>query len=139
MSKDTLLGGQGPMGSGMDYSEHQNTLRAGAKRAFMVDAYNSVTLTNKLNDDKYADYLYLALCNNVWKKDGKEVTFSFREAGGVVADLRGKGEDYLNFYCYMDDDTVMIDGVPTPISEGYVSNEIRKDFASLGWFHEHRE
>jgi len=39
----------------------------------------------------------------------------------------------------MSDDTVMVDGVPTPISEGYVSNEIRKDFASLGWFHEHRE
>ena len=129
----------GPMGSGMDVSDYQVSQKAGAKRTFMVDMYNSVKISKKLEDQKYADYFYLALCNNVWKKDGKEVTFSFREAGGVVADLRGKGEDYLNFYCYMDDDTVMIDGVPTPISEGYVSNEIRIDLATHGWFHEHRE
>ena len=129
----------GPMGSGIDVSEYQSSQRAGAKKQFMADMYNSVAISKKLEDQKYADYFYLALCNNVWKKNSQEATWSFREAGGVVADLRGKGEDYLNFYCYMDDDTVMIDGVPTPISEGYVSNEIRKDFASLGWFHEHRE
>ncbi len=139
MLKDTLLGGQGPMGSGMDYSEHQNTSRAGAKRNFMVDMYNSVKISKKLEEQKYADYFYLALCNNVWRKDEKEVTFSFREAGGVVADLRGRGEDYMNFYCYIGEETVVVDGVPTPISEGYVSSEIRADLAALGWFHEHRE
>ena len=129
----------GPMGSGIDVSDYKASQTAGAKRQFMVDFYNSVSISKKLEDQKYADYFYLALCNNVWKKDGKEVTFSFREAGGVVADLLGKGEDYMNFYCYIGEETVIVDGVPTPISEGYVSNEIRADLAELGWFHEHRE
>ena len=128
-----------PMGSGIDASNYEVSQKAGAKRTFMVDMYNSVKISKKLEDEKYADYFYLALCNNIWKKDGKEVTFSFREAGGVVADLRGKGEDYMNFYCYIGEETVLVDGVPTPIGEGYVSKEIRIDLATLGWFHEHRE
>ena len=54
----------------------------------------------KLRDsDDYARAFYCALCNMQWKKLGSDNLYSctWRYAGGLVARLRNKGEDYLHF------------------------------------------
>jgi len=59
-------------------------------------------LTEKLQeDDEFAKHLYASLCNTNWfnKKSNDVYSCSWRYAGGIVAELRNKGEDYLNFYC----------------------------------------
>ncbi len=44
---------------------------------------------------------------------------SWRYAGGMIADLRGLGEDYMDFYCSG--------------GEGLVDPEIEEDLYKLGW------
>lgn len=58
-------------------------------------------LAQKLEDDKYAQAFYAALCNTEWKKLNTDYIYScsWRYAGGLVASMRYKGEDYLDFYC----------------------------------------
>jgi len=54
------------------------------------------------NDDQLARELYSALCNMQWRlKEDKEDVFSYswRGAGGLVADMRAIGENYMDFYC----------------------------------------
>jgi hypothetical protein len=80
----------------------------------------------KIKQDEYAKSIYSALCNMRWQP--KEVvpilrdeywTCSWRAAGGIVADLRTEGEDYMDFYCGG--------------NEGFVNDEVREDLAKLGW------
>ena len=57
-------------------------------------------LADRLSDDAFADELYCALCNADWMhEDGSAWRGSWRHAAGVVADLRGTGESYLDFSC----------------------------------------
>lgn len=58
-------------------------------------------LAQKLENDNYAQAFYAALCNTEWKKLNTDYTYmcSWRYAGGLVASMRCKGEDYLDFYC----------------------------------------
>ena len=56
--------------------------------------------------DAYAQNLYAALCNNSFQKQDvwlilKDAYWScsWRSAGGIVADLRDCGEDYMDWYC----------------------------------------
>jgi len=66
----------------------------------------------KLRDsDDYARAFYCALCNMQWKKLGSDNLYSctWRYAGGLVARLRNKGEDYLHFYCSGNEGTVRAD------------------------------
>jgi hypothetical protein len=73
-------------------------------------------------DDAFADELYCALCNADWvHDDGTEWRGSWRHAGGVVAELRGKGEGYLDFYCS-----------PSG-AEGTISERVGAAMAALGW------
>lgn len=78
-------------------------------------------LIPKLMDDGYAKDFYRALCNMQWRKYGypKPYSCSFRYAGGLVAKLRNKGENYMNFY---------LSG-----NEGNVTEEVSKDLHKLGW------
>lgn len=76
-------------------------------------------IVQKCKNDKYAQNLYAALCNNRFFKNDEEWTCSWRHAGGLVADLRNKGEDYMDFYCSG--------------NEGQVTSEIRNDLLNLGW------
>ena len=95
-------------------------------------------------DDIYAQNLYAALCNNdfikreMWSilKD-QRWSCSWRHAGGIIADMKQKG-DYIDWYCsgirndgYQDD----LDTVHTHqhISEGLVTEEIESDLYKLGW------
>ena len=74
------------------------------------------------DDDAFADELYCALCNADWvHDDGTEWHGSWRYAAGVVADLRDRGECYLDFYC-------------SPSGgEGAISERVAEALAALGW------
>ena len=76
-------------------------------------------IAEKCQDDKYAVDLYGALCNNRFFKNDKEWTCSWRYAGELVADLRNKNENYMDFYCSG--------------NEGEVTSEITHDLLNLGW------
>ena len=79
--------------------------------------------------DTYAQNLYSAMCNNRFFKNDEEWTASWRMAGGIVADIRSVGEDYLSFYC----SGIGCDHIPEYMPEGVVTNEIREDLLKLGW------
>lgn len=72
-------------------------------------------------DDVFAREVYASLCNMQWQRDGMEepVSLSWRAAGGVVADLVGRGECYLDYYCSG--------------NEGVVSERVREALGGLGW------
>ena len=64
--------------------------------------------------------LYRALCNQAWVgPDGRVLTVSWRSAGAIVADARGRGEDYLCFYCSG--------------GEGEVAADVQALLDTLGW------
>ena len=98
------------------------------------DLINSQYITDKTEDDVYAQNLYAALCNNwFYKGDMKEPwTCSWRYAGGIVADMKwlatGKAYDYLDLYC-----SAALSDNPQFLHEGVVSDEIRNDLLKLGW------
>lgn len=54
-----------------------------------------------------------------WCNCGLAYSYSWRAAGGEVADLRGKGEDYLDFYCSG--------------GEGHVADAVRDSLKEQGW------
>ena len=86
--------------------------------------------------DDYAQNLYAAMCNNTFQKQDvwlilKDAYWScsWRYAGGLVADLRDAGEDYMDWYC---------SGIGEKtdsnfVGEGNVTDEIDADLALLGW------
>jgi hypothetical protein len=92
----------------------------------------------------YAQNLYAAMCNrefqrnDTWPRLTDQVwSCSWRYAGGIVADMCGKG-DYMDWYCsgirndgYQDDTDV---AYPAGfVAEGVVTDEIRADLFELGW------
>jgi hypothetical protein len=98
----------------------------------------------KCRSDTYAQNLYAALCNMRWQK--REVlpvlkdeywTCTWRSAGGIVADIQGKG-DYIDWYCsgiggvVWGDDDVNNQGF---VAEGTVTEEVENDLYVLGWVH----
>ena len=119
------------------------------------DISNSPEIMAKIRaeDRRYAQNLYAAWCNMRWcprdiipalrQDENKDLwSASWRGAGGIVAKLRDKGEDYMDYYCSGmrgglsldskdDDEYFERTGFQ---SEGVVSDEIAKDLASVGWF-----
>ena len=111
------------------------------------DMRNAPWFMLKIKDKTYAQNVYAALCNMRWQV--KEVmpilkdeywTCSWRSAGGIVAELRSQGEDYMDYYCsgirnveYDDNENKWWDEAGYA-SEGEVKDEIAKDLASIGWF-----
>lgn len=97
------------------------------------DLRTSDYIAEKCRDQKYAQNLYAALCNNdfikldVWNilKD-KRWSCSWRYSGGIVSDIIGEG-DYLDWYCTGSKD---VDGF---VGEGIVTDEIDQDLQKLGW------
>jgi hypothetical protein len=100
-------------------------------------------LMQKIQDKQYAQNVYAALCNMRWQpadvlpilKD-EYWSCSWRSAGGIVADLRGGGEDYMDYYCSGIGDGLGngdADRTRGYVAEGFVTDEIREDFAALGW------
>ena len=80
-------------------------------------------LASRLRDDRgFADEMYCALCNTDWTHvDGTEWHRAWRYSAGLVATLRGRGEDYFDFYCMC------------ACEEGTISDRVAAAMAELGW------
>ena len=105
----------------------------------------------RADDGRYAQNLYAAWCNMQWcpkelwptlrQDPDKDLwSASWRSAGGIVANLRNKGEDYMNYYCsgmggvamsYEEDPEWKKLG---HVGEGHITDEIATDLDRLGWF-----
>lgn len=98
----------------------------------MSETEQKANLERDLTDDQrikdlvcgsedFAGRLYAALCNIRWFHDrsGEEWTCTWRYAGGVVAHLVARGEDYLSYYCGG--------------NEGIVAPDIAAELKRLGW------
>lgn len=84
-----------------------------------ADMMASPRIAELVMDDRFAEDLYRALCNTSWFRNGHEWGCTWRQAGGVVANLRDLNEDYIDFYCSG--------------REGIVTDEIAGELAALGW------
>jgi len=106
------------------------------------DLLMSDYIAEKCKDDKYAQNLYAALCNNSFIKNEvwpilveKTWSCSWRYAGGIIADIREQG-DYLDWYCsgmaggLGNGDE---DGSKGYVGEGKITEEIKSDLFKLGW------
>jgi len=121
------------------------------KYDLVEDIRNSPEIMAKIraDDRRYAQNLYAAMCNMQWCKRHtwpilaeNYWTASWRASGGIVADLRNKSEDYMDYYCSgmrgglsydgkEDDDYFERTGYQ---SEGVVAEEIANDLDKLDWF-----
>ncbi len=72
-------------------------------------------------DRALAIELYGGLCNGSWRHDDGTnwLGGTWRAVAGVVADLRGRGEDYLDFYCSG--------------GEGEITRRVAAAMDALGW------
>ena len=119
------------------------------------DLRSTQWIIDKAKDDAYAQNLYAAMCNNDFTKNDvwpilteKRWSCSWRHAGGIIADMQGKG-DYIDWYCsgirdskILDDDEFRaltkeqqesyIQGKKS-VPESCVTDEIREDLLKLGW------
>lgn len=119
------------------------------------DIRNCPEMMAKIRADnkRYAQNLYAAWCNMQWcpkelwptlrQDPDKDLwSASWRSAGGIVADLRNKGEDYMDYYCSgmrgglsfdgnEDDDYFEKTGFA---NESVITDEIADDLDKLGWF-----
>jgi len=113
------------------------------KNNMEYDLRSSEELCNKVKaTDTYAQNLYAAMCNNDFQKLDvvpilKEETWSasWRHSGGIIADMREKG-DYIDWYCSGIGDGLG-NGDPEHtkgyVPEGMITDEIRNDLQRLGW------
>jgi hypothetical protein len=83
------------------------------------DLNRSEEIKELVKDQNMATELYGSLCNVDWYKDGIRWSCSWRYAGGIVADLRNVGEEYIDFYCSG--------------NEGLVHPIIEEKIRKLGW------
>jgi len=106
------------------------------------DIKNDAEIMTKLKDGTYSQNVYAAMCNMRWQP--QEVwsvlkdeywTCSWRGAGGIVADLRGHGENYMDYYCsgIIGEDLSESDPRFGFVPEGEVTDEVLADFARIGW------
>ena len=104
--------------------------------------------------DVYAQNLYASMCNRDFIKHdvmpilkNQRWSCSWRYAGGIIADMRQQG-DYIDWYCSgirQDplteeelqklplDQQAKVKEYDAYVSEGIVTDEIRKDLFRLGW------
>ena len=104
--------------------------------------------------ESYSQNLYAALCNNEFRKieivailRDDRWSCSWRYAGGIIADMLGKG-DYMDWYCSGIRGGVTQEDIAEMshehqarhqwyeenfVSESVVTDEIRADLLKLGW------
>lgn len=101
------------------------------------DLRTSAQIIEKCRDTRYAQNLYAALCNMQWQRldvmpilKDEYWSCSWRYAGGIVANITGRG-DYMDWYCSgIRDNDAEANGY---VGEGHVTQEIRDDLYQLGW------
>lgn len=106
------------------------------------------------SSEVYAQNLYAAMCNVEFTKNDvwpllqeQRWGCSWRYAGGIVADMLGKG-DYIDWYCsgihnsFTDEEYQALSKEEQEqylfvknnhVGEGFVTDEIRADLLKLGW------
>jgi hypothetical protein len=94
------------------------------RKTIMYENFETALLSMKdrVQDLDFATDLYRALCNMRWQSKTEPENIyscSWRYAGGLVANLRGQGEDYLDFYC--------------SDREGTITDEVKHFFDASGW------
>ena len=101
-------------------------------------------LAKARSSDSYAQNIYAAMCNMRWQRvDTWPIladlywSASWRHSGGIVADMLGTG-DYIDWYCSgigNEDSGYGLDHRRANgyVPEGTVTEEVRKDFQTLGW------
>lgn len=114
------------------------------------DIIKTPWLLEKLENRVYAQNLYAAICNNKFfktddsfaiLKDESNWSASWRSAGEIVARLRNRNEDYLDYYCsgindvstfsnWNEFEKAIISGF---VEESVVTDEIRADLEKIGW------
>lgn len=93
-----------------------------------IDLYKTDWISEKCkHSDVYSQNLYAAMCNNNFFYGEDDWSTSWRGSGGIVADIRDCGEEYIDWYC-----SGMADK-PGYVPEGDVTDEIRLDLMKLGW------
>ena len=77
--------------------------------------------TTLKKDEDFAIDVYRALCNMRWRMKWTPFKYScsWRYAGGLIARIREKGENYIHFYCSG--------------KEGIVKPNVKEIFYNLGW------
>lgn len=99
----------------MDRAEEEREI----EKDLEFDLRSCVEIVEKCKkSENYSKKLYAALCNNIFEKDEKEYSCSWRHSGGIVADLNEKG-DYIDWYCSG--------------NEGILDEEICADLKKIGW------
>ena len=93
------------------------------------DLMRSDLIIEKCKNKIYAQNLYASLCNNRFFKNEQEWTCSWRMSGGIVADLRNCGEDYIDWYC----SSMGCENSEGYVAEGFVTDEVRLDLLKIGW------
>ena len=94
------------------------------------DLSNTPLLTEKIkNNEIYAQNMYAALCNNefIKKGDKKRWYCSWRRAGGIIAEIRGAHESYMDWYC----SGMFI--TPGYVAESVITSEIGLDLLNINW------
>ena len=113
------------------------------KNNMEYDLRSSDWMLSKVRESNaYAQNLYAAICNNdfckreMWPILKEDYwTASWRSAGGIIADMREKG-DYIDWYCsgigggLGNGDEDRSQGY---VSESVVTEEIKDDLYKLGW------
>lgn len=113
-------------------------------RDLFDDLNNCPEFLEKVRTRKdYAQHVYAALCNMRWQPtevmpilSDEYWSCSWRSAGGIVADFENAGGDYMDWYCSGIGDGLGngdADRTRGYVPEGVVTDEIREDFAALGW------
>ena len=74
--------------------------------------------TKCLHSKDYCKRFYATLCNNGLAKGTYETGYSWRGAGGLIADILGVG-NYMDWYCSG--------------NEGYIDDEVEEDLKAIGW------
>lgn len=116
-----------------------------------VELKSCAWLIEKAHDKIYAQHIYAALCNMQWQKSdtwtvlkGDTWGCTWRYAGGLVAELRNCNEGYMDWYCSgikgswnnsepSEEEQIERKELDAYVSEGIVTDEIKQDFAKLGW------
>lgn len=107
-----------------------------------LDILGSPEAASAAADGGFAQALYAAMCNRQWRRadgTGERWACSWRGAGGIVAELRGRGEIYVDWYCsgISDVDLEPADAPPPaaerPVPEGTVRDDVRDLLGRLGW------
>lgn len=135
--------------------QEQESSEEWKKNNLEYDLRSTEWILEKVRESRvYSQNLYAALCNNDFQKLEvlpilKEETWgcSWRYAGGIVADMREKG-DYIDWYCSgikfdepsteefwncsIEEQQMLIEN-RSFVGEGIVTDEIREDLKKLGW------